>query len=660
MATGTHTKVLTMAETVASDRTASEPSYPLAPSIHAMAAEETPMATFMEKLDELNTMPSDRTPLRHSPYSTTSPLMALSAAFIGMMPTMRTMMETKNNPQVARIDEHQQTADGDEHQAGHRGVAFAEPGHERSGERQADDHGDHCRQTDHGDQIGVAEHVLGDVGGHAVVGPQREVEPQREPPVLVARKRLEMVADGNSAGAPIHAIARFHGRDLMRIREGEPVAERDHHGDRPEEDAPAEGRTAEELTPDTGKPVSKLNLGRFGAGFIFFCIVFMMSGTIGSTVLLPARFNTLGIGQGETILGTMNSIGIIFALISNVIFGSLSDASHSRFGKRTPWIIIGGPIAGIGFYLTSISPTLPTIVASWSLLQISLNCMIAPCVAILSDRVPQKYRGSMSAFYGAGQIVGQSMGTIIGSAFIDAPKTGFMIDTICWCLCGIGTVLLLPRELSAATADAERFDIRQIAMQFRPPTKGARDFYLALVGRLMLIFGYNMIVGYQLYVCMKYIGQDAKTAASTVSTMAVITMVVPLVVPLVSGPISDRIGKRKLPVFVSSTIIAIGIAVPWVLKSQFSMFVYAALMGLGYGIYMVVDQALNVDVLPNPNEAGKALGILNLANTLGQVIAPIVVSSIVVATGGYFLVFPIAIAAVTIGAVVILFIKKVK
>lgn len=60
----------------------------------------------------------------------------------------------------------------------------------------------------------------------------------------------------------------------MRIREGEPVAERDHHGDRPEEDAPAEGRTAEELTPDTGKPVSKLNLGRFGAGFIFFCIVF--------------------------------------------------------------------------------------------------------------------------------------------------------------------------------------------------------------------------------------------------------------------------------------------------------------------------------------------------------------------------------------------------
>lgn len=45
-------------------------------------------------------------------------------------------------------------------------------------------------------------------------------------------------------------------------------------------------------------------------------------------------------------------------------------------------------------------------------------------------------------------------------------------------------------------------------------------------------------------------------------------------------------------------------------------------------------------------------------DTLGQVIAPIVVSSIVVTTGGYFLVFPIAIAAVMVGAVMIPFIKK--
>lgn len=416
----------------------------------------------------------------------------------------------------------------------------------------------------------------------------------------------------------------------------------------------------EDLAPDTGKPVSKVSLIRFGAGFILFNAVFMTAGGIASSVLLPARFNTLGIGKGETILGTMNSVSIIFALLANVIFGSLSDASHSRLGKRTPWILAGAPVAAVAYYMTSISTTLVSIVAWWSLLQIGLNCMLASCVAILSDRVPQKFRGTMSAFYGVGQIVGASCGTIVGSAFIDKPKVGFLIGTVCWLLLGIVTVLLIPRERSAVGDVAERFSLKRVALQFRPPTHGAADFYKALVGRLMLILGYNMIVGFQLYVCMRYIGQSQKEAAATVSTMSMVTMVVSLVISLLSGPISDRLGKRKMPVFISSFIIAAGIAVPWLWPTRNAMLIYAGLMGLGYGIYMAVDQALNIDVLPNPDEAGKDLGILNLANTLGQVIAPIIVSPIVSVTGGYSLVFPIAIVAVMLGAFVILTIKKVK
>lgn len=31
----------------------------------------------------------------------------------------------------------------------------------------------------------------------------------------------------------------------------------------------------------------------------------------------------------------MNSVGCVFALFSNVIFGALSDITRSRFGKRT-------------------------------------------------------------------------------------------------------------------------------------------------------------------------------------------------------------------------------------------------------------------------------------------------------------------------------------
>ena len=59
-------------------------------------------------------------------------------------------------------------------------------------------------------------------------------------------------------------------------------------------------------------------------------------------------------------------------------------------------------------------------------------------------------------------------------------------------------------------------------LSFRPPMKGARDFWLAFVGRTLLIFSYYMILNYQLYILEMYIGQGKKAAAATISVMSVI------------------------------------------------------------------------------------------------------------------------------------------
>lgn len=96
------------------------------------------------------------------------------------------------------------------------------------------------------------------------------------------------------------------------------------------------------------------------------------------------------------------------------------------------------------------------------------------------------------------------------------------------------------------------------------------------------------------------------------------------------------------------------------MRTAESMYIFAALSGFGYGIYSAVDQALNVDVLPSKEEAGKDMGIQNLANTVDQAIAPVVTSSIVVATGSYFMTFPVAIALILAGVIFIMLVKKVK
>ncbi|OZG68699.1 MFS transporter [Bifidobacterium eulemuris] len=89
------------------------------------------------------------------------------------------------------------------------------------------------------------------------------------------------------------------------------------------------------------------------------------------------------------------------------------------------------------------------------------------------------------------------------------------------------------------------------------------------------------------------------------------------------------------------------------------MYLFAGIAGLGYAVYSAVDQALLVDVLPNKEEAGKDLGILNLATTLGQMVGPIIMSAIVLSLG-YAFAFPISIALAIIGCFFIQIIKNVK
>ena len=427
-----------------------------------------------------------------------------------------------------------------------------------------------------------------------------------------------------------------------------------------------------DIAPDSGRKLTSTEKWRFGVGFVLFSLIWMVAGTSGSAVLLPQRFTELNIGMPEVILGTMNSVGCVFALFSNVIFSALSDITRSRFGKRTPWIVAGGLITAAGYMLAFSSAQLVGIVDGWCIVQVGVNMMIAPAVAVLSDRIPENVRGTFSAFYGGAQIVGSSAGTFLGSKFIENMGTGFAIGAVLFAVTGIVTVLIWPRECSSAASSASaassgesssaaaKLDVKQLLCSFIPPTKNCRDFYLALMGRLLLILGWSMISGYQLYILQKYCGLSVKDSAATISTMSVISMIVLIVTSMVSGPLSDRLQRRKIIVAVGSVIIALGVTIPWFMPNALGMMLFAGIGGAGYGIYIAVDQALNVDVLPSQEEAGKDLGILNLANTVGQVLAPVVVGAIVLATGGYAALFPIAVVAVLLGTVFIMLSRKVQ
>lgn len=414
------------------------------------------------------------------------------------------------------------------------------------------------------------------------------------------------------------------------------------------------------LSPATGLPVSKAKLTRFGAGFLIFGILWMSGLGIVSAVLLPMQYKTIEGANPDALVGIVNAFTAVASLVSNLMFGNFSDRTRSRYGRRTPWIIFGAVLGGVTLFLTGTTHNAVLLTFWYCLCMFGLNCMIAPMVAILSDRIPSGVRGTMSAFYGAGATIGAPIGTMLGAFFIQNLLPGFAMAGVLMFLGGVVAVLIIPKEESADYLPASQTGFKEVIMSFRPPKfSTAHDFYKAFAGRFCMLISYQMINVYQLYIIQNWIGQDVKQSGITIATVSTITMVVSLLGSFIAGPVSDLIGRRKAPVIVSSVLFAIGIAMPWFIRSSMGMFLFAAIAGLGYAVYSAVDQALLVDVLPNKEEAGKDLGILNLATTLGQMCGPIIMSSIVVAAG-YNFAFPVAIALAIIGCFFIMIIKGVK
>src|SRR5699024_3065666 len=119
-----------------------------------------------------------------------------------------------------------------------------------------------------------------------------------------------------------------------------------------------------------------------------------------------------------------------------------------------------------------------------------------------------------------------------------------------------------------------------------------------------------------------YVGMTALEAGRAQNTLAIYMLVVSIIGLAVSGPLSDRLRMRKIPVSIGAILMIFGTAVLLFTKSLNGVLAYVVLAGLGYGIYLAVDMALNIDVIPEVAKerktTGKYVGFGNLTNTAGQ------------------------------------------
>jgi len=104
---------------------------------------------------------------------------------------------------------------------------------------------------------------------------------------------------------------------------------------------------------------------------------------------------------------------------------------------------------------------------------------------------------------------------------------------------------------------------------------------------------------------------------------------------VLAGRRSDRIGRRKPLVILSGVVMTVAAVILALAPVWPAVVLAAAILGAGYGIYLAVDAALITQVLPAVRDRAKDLGVVNIANSAPQVMAPALAAPIVRWMGGY-------------------------
>ena len=374
-------------------------------------------------------------------------------------------------------------------------------------------------------------------------------------------------------------------------------------------------------------------------------------------------------GLPQTASGAVMSIDNILAVFMLPIFGALSDKVNTRFGKRTPFILIGSVVAMVSFVALTfidnyqiarvaaagieelaqsgaadeairkltvdltISNPMPFIgfIATLLVVLIAMATFRSPAVALMPDVTVKPLRSKANAIINltgtAGGILVLALGMVFATSKNHYMKyTGYVVAVVSIMLTGLIIFILSVKEKKWAQEmeeDAVRLGLEDTPAEDdgkakRKLSKSELTSLLLILASVALWFiGYNSITSKYSVYATNILGFDFNLTLIVAQAAAIISYI-----PV--GIVSSKLGRKKT-ILAGIIILASAFFIGNFITPdtpEVIMFPVFALAGIGWATINVNSFPMVVE-LAKGGDVGKYTGYYYTASMSAQIVAPI-------------------------------------
>lgn len=413
-----------------------------------------------------------------------------------------------------------------------------------------------------------------------------------------------------------------------------------------------------------------------GLAFLSICAFWQMYDNV-VPLILTKTFH-----MNETFSGAIMAADNVLALFLLPFFGTLSDHTNTKIGKRMPYILFG---TGCAIILLNLLPVLDNSYAAapstfktvsfvivLGLLLIAMGTYRSPAVALMPDVTPKPLRSRANAIINLMGAVGGLLylavaavlypnAKIAGLAHVNYQPLFIVVAAIMFV--AVGALFLTIKEpqlvagnkaLEAQHPEWNLAESDGSGNEVLPkPVKKSLGFLLASIA--LWFIGYNGVTTWFTTYIDEVMGQGLGGASTClmVATAGAIVSYIPI------GSIASKIGRRRT-IQGGIILLAACFALGYVLTTMFDsinaiMFLVFALVGLAWA-------AINVNSLPmvvemcKGSDIGKFTGYYYTASMAAQIVTPVLAGTLMRSIS-YQVLFPYAAFFVAMSFVTMLFVR---